>query len=98
LAFHSLKQETGESGAEFVDRINAAAMKLENAEEVVSDAAKLTRLIHPNQGSGSMHDKLGMTIFTQRRTLLLTRPLDCSRTWNTLGWLLFLLLALLIIP
>ena len=27
LAFHSLKQETGESGAEFVDRINAAAMK-----------------------------------------------------------------------
>jgi hypothetical protein len=64
LAFHSLKQETGESGAEFVDRINAAAMKLEKAEEVVSDAAKLTRLIHPNQGSGSMYDKLGMTIYT----------------------------------
>jgi hypothetical protein len=55
LAFHSLKQETGESGAEFVDRINAAAMKLEKAGEVVSDAAKLTRLIHPNQGSGSMY-------------------------------------------
>jgi hypothetical protein len=64
LAFHSLKQETGESGAEFVDRINAAAMKLEKAGEVVSDAAKLTRLIHPNQGSGSMYDKLGMTIYT----------------------------------
>jgi hypothetical protein len=51
LAFHSLKQETGESGAEFVDRINTAAMKLEKAGEVVSDAAKLTRLIHPHQGS-----------------------------------------------
>jgi hypothetical protein len=62
--FHSLKQETGESGAEFVDHINAAAMKLEKAGEVVSDAAKLTRLIHPNQGSGSMYDKLGMTIYT----------------------------------
>jgi hypothetical protein len=60
LAFHSLKQETGESGAEFVDRINAAAMKLEKAGEVVSDAAKLTRLIHPNQGLY----KLGMTIYT----------------------------------
>jgi hypothetical protein len=33
-------------------------MKLEKAGEVVSDAAKLTRLIHPNQGSGSMYDKL----------------------------------------
>jgi hypothetical protein len=39
-------------------------MKLENAGEVVSDAAKLTRLIHPNQGSRSMYDKLGMTIYT----------------------------------
>jgi hypothetical protein len=39
-------------------------MKLEKAGEVVSDAAKLTRLIHPNQGSGSMYDKLGMTIDT----------------------------------
>jgi hypothetical protein len=55
---------TGESGAEFVDSINAAAMKLEKAGEVVSDAAKLTRLIHPNQESGSVHDKLGMTIDT----------------------------------
>ena len=64
LSFHSLKQEAGESGAEFVDRINAAAMKLEKAGEVVSDAAKLTRLIHPNQGSGSMYDKHGMTIYT----------------------------------
>lgn len=64
LAFHSLKQETGESGAEFVDRINAAAMNLEKAGDVVSDAAKLTRLIHPNQGSGSMCDKLGMAIYT----------------------------------
>jgi hypothetical protein len=64
LAFHSLKQVTGESSAEFVDRINAAAMKLEKAGEVVSDAAKLTRLIHPNQGSGSMYDTLGMTIYT----------------------------------
>jgi hypothetical protein len=43
---------------------NAAAMKLEKAGEVVSDAAKLTRLIHPNQGSGLMYDKLGMTIYT----------------------------------
>jgi hypothetical protein len=39
-------------------------MKLEKAGEVVSDAAKLTRLIHPNQCSGSMYDKLGMTIYT----------------------------------
>jgi hypothetical protein len=39
-------------------------MKLKKAGEVVSDAAKLTRLIHPKQGSGSMYDKLGMTIYT----------------------------------
>jgi hypothetical protein len=64
LACHSLKQKTGESGAEFFDRINAAAMKLEKAGEVVSDAAKLTRLIHPNQGSGSIYDKFGTTIYT----------------------------------
>jgi hypothetical protein len=35
-------------------------MKLEKAGEIVSDAAK----IHPNQGSGSMYDKLDMTIHT----------------------------------
>lgn len=52
LAFHSLKQETGESRAQFVDRINVAAMKLEKAGEVISDTAKLTRPIHPNQGAG----------------------------------------------
>jgi hypothetical protein len=94
LAFHSLKQETGESGAEFVDCINAAAMKLEKTGEVVSDAAKLTRLIHPNQGSGSMYDKLGMTIYTTPPTSLSTKLLDYLREWNILGWLLFRLLSM----
>ena len=91
LAFHSLKQETGESGAELVDRINAAAMKLEKAGEVVSDAAELTRLIHPNQGSGSMYDKLGMTIYT-------TPNITFEKAWNTLGSLPYLLLILLTTP
>jgi hypothetical protein len=66
-------------------------MKLEKAGEIVSDAAKLTRLILPNQGSGSMYDKLGMTIYTTP-TSLSTKLLDYLRGWNLLSWLLFRLL------
>jgi hypothetical protein len=49
LAFHSLKQETGESGAEFVERINGAVMKLEKAGEEEGDNGDVVSMITNDQ-------------------------------------------------
>ena len=56
--FYSLKREANETGDEFIDRLNGAALKLENAGEPVTDTAKLTQLMQANSGDGSVYDKL----------------------------------------
>ena len=63
LKYHSLKQEEGESGADFVDKEQREFMALQDMGVTVDDTLRLTKFIQ-EKTTNSMHSGLARTIYS----------------------------------